>query len=81
MFAEEIKGSCPSRMQEPFGKTLKISFFGLQPYVTYNPLGGSDFIVTRIIAKKFGFIPKFIPALNNDAYFDQVGNCNQLCHI
>ena len=60
MYAEEFKGSCPSNLQEPFGKTLDISFNGIPPYVIYNPLGGSDFLVTKILAKKFHFIPKFI---------------------
>ena len=62
MYAKDFKGQCPSHMQEPFGKTLKISFMGAPPHVIYNPLGGSDFIVTKILAKKFNFIPKFISA-------------------
>ena len=53
-------------MQEPFGKTLTISFIGASPFVIYNPLipylGGSDILVTNILARKFGFIPKFNPA-------------------
>ena len=61
-YAEGIKGPCPSHMQQPFGKTLKISFIGTPPYVNYNPLGGSDFVLTQILAKKFSFTPKFISA-------------------
>ena len=67
MYAEEFKGSCPSHLQEPFGKTLKVSFLGMPPYIigfldNNRPLGGSDIHMTNILAKKFSFIPKFIPA-------------------
>ena len=75
MYAEEFKGSCPSHLQEPFGKTLKISFNGIPPYIIYNPIGGSvgsDFLVIKILAKKFSFIPKFIPAKSNSAHEKQV---------
>ena len=74
MYAEEFKGSCPSHLQEPFGKTLNISVMGIPPYITYNPLGGSEFILTDILAKKFSFIPKFVPTTSFPDYFDQVRN-------
>ena len=84
-YAEEFKGSCPSHLQEPFGKTLKISFAGLPPYIIgfidNKPLGGSDILVTKILAKKFGFIPKFIPARGPYASHDQVRNDNPLACI
>ena len=64
---EEYKGFCPSHVQEPFGKTLNVSFIGAAPYVVYNPVGGSEFDVMKILAKKFGFIPKFIAAKSFDA--------------
>ena len=64
--AEEYSGLCPSHVQEPFGKTLHVSFIGPQPYVIYNPLGGCDFVITKLLAKKLGFIPKFIPAKSYD---------------
>ena len=64
--AEEYSGFCPSHVQEPFGKTLRVSFIGPPPFVIYNPLGGCDFVITKLLAKKFGFIPKFIPAKSYD---------------
>ena len=64
--AEEYLGICPLHVQEPFGKTLNVSFIGQPPYVIYNPLGGSEFVITQILAKKFGFVPKFIPAKSWD---------------
>ena len=64
--AQEHIGVCPLHLQEPFGKTLNISFIGVTPYITYNPIGGSDFIVTNALAKKFHFIPKYIPARSWD---------------
>ena len=60
MYAEEFKGSCPSHLQEPSGKTLNISFLSNPPYVIYNSLVGSDFLVIKILANKFRFNPKFI---------------------
>ena len=40
---------------------MPISFIGLTPFIKYNPLGGSEFLVTQILAEKFGFLPKFVP--------------------
>ena len=66
MYAPEHSGACSRHLQEPYGKTLNISFIGTPPYITYNPLGGSEFIVTALLAKKFHFVPNYIPALNVD---------------
>ena len=66
MYAQEHFGVCPPHLQEPFGKTLNISFIGFTPYVTYNPIGGSDFIVTNLLVKKYHFIPKYIRARGYD---------------
>ena len=52
--------------QEPHGKTLKISFIGSPPYVTYHPLGGSAFIVAELLAKKFQFNPIYNQAQSWD---------------
>ena len=69
MDAEEYTGrQCPSHMQEPYGKTLNISFVGLPPFITYNPIGGSEFLVTNILARKFKFIPNYIPAKSWDTF-------------
>ena len=40
---------------------MPISLIGPQPYIKYNPLGGSELLVTRILAEKFGFLPNLIP--------------------
>ena len=58
--------SCPSSLDSPEGKKLKISFIGISPYITYNPVGGSDFDWIRILAKKFKFTPRFIPEKSYD---------------
>ena len=68
MYAEQHEGTCPSYLQNPHGKTLNISFIGLPPYITYNPVGGSEILVTNMLAKKLGFIPKFIPAKSWDIF-------------
>ena len=59
-------GPCPKHLGNPYGKELKISFIGFKPYISYNPLGGSDILVVKILAKKFRFSPKFIPERSFD---------------
>ena len=66
MYAQEYMGPCPSHLQDPFGKTLNISFKGLPPFITKNPFGGSAVIVTEILAQKHFFTPKYIPARSVD---------------
>ena len=73
MYAQEYSGLCPWHFQEPFGKTLNISFIGPPPLITYNPIGGSEFIVLALLAKKFQFIPKYNPAQSWDAVEDKNG--------
>ena len=45
---------------------MNISFIGTKPYITYNPIGGSEFHVVKILSEKFKFIPKFIPERSFD---------------
>ena len=60
--AQVFIGMCPLHTIHPFGKKLHISFWGVRPYITYDPIGGTDFILTRLLVKKHGFIPTFAPA-------------------
>ena len=54
------EGHCPPVLQNPRGKLLQISFFGPLPYIKYHPsIGGSDFIVAKILAEKYRFRTKF----------------------
>ena len=62
VYAVEYEGICPLHLQEPFGKQLNIAFIGGPPFITYKPIGGSDFIVTKLLANKFQFIPMYTPA-------------------
>ena len=64
--AQIFYGLCPRHVQSPYGKELKISFIGPEPFVTYNPIGGSDFLIIKLLAKKFGFLPKFVPEISFD---------------
>ena len=66
MYAQEHIGVCPLHLQEPFKKTLRISYIGGPPFITNNPIGGSDFILTNLLAKKYHFLPKYIPARSWD---------------
>ena len=64
--AELYSEQCPKHLQSTHGKELKISFIGSEPYISYNTVGGSDFLVVNILAKKFRFSPKFIPERSYD---------------
>ena len=66
MYAEAYHEACPLHLQEPVRKTLNISFIGFPPFITYNPVGGSDVIVTNLLANKFHFLPKYLPARSKD---------------
>ena len=81
MHAEEFKGSCPSHMQDPFGKTVNISYIGTPPYIIHNPLGGSDILVTKILAHKFSFIPKFILAKSFDTHEDTIATSSMIHQV
>ena len=59
-------GPCPLECVNPTGKTLTISFIGIKPFITYSPIGGSDFLVVNALAKKFGFTPKFVAERSYD---------------
>ena len=61
MTAQFVKGACPKQLQIPFGKHIKVSFIGVIPFINYEPIGGSDFEVMKLLAKKHRFFPKFIP--------------------
>ena len=64
--AQIFHGMCPRNAQSLQGKELKVSFIGPEPFVTYNPVGGSDFLVIKLLAKKFGFFPQFVPEISMD---------------
>ena len=66
MHAQAYSGICPGHTESALQKELKISFYGARPYVTYVPIGGSDFTLIRLFAQKHGFIPKFVPARSAD---------------
>ena len=61
-YAEIYLGICPTTLQNPFGKTLPVSFIGSPPNIIYtSPIRGSDFLVMEIFANMFGFRPAFHP--------------------
>ena len=66
-YAQVFNGECPVNIQSPHGKLLNISFIGPEPFITYNPVGGSDFLIINLLANKFQFIPNFIPEKSFDA--------------
>ena len=62
MFPEVRQGLCPWILQHPRGKTIPIAFIGPEPYIKYKPIiGGSDFLVIKMLSKKFRFLPEFKP--------------------
>ena len=60
-FAKISEAKCQSELQKPIGKTLQISCIGIIPFIKRNPFGGSEILVIKLLAEKFGFYPKFVP--------------------
>ena len=40
---------------------VKVSFIGPRPFITYDPIGGSDFRVMGLLGEKFHFTPIYAP--------------------
>ena len=61
-----FKGLCPFHIQNPLGKELNVMFYLNPPYSAPSPVGGvgSDFLVMHLLARKFGFLPRFIYETN-----------------
>ena len=72
-YAQLRNGTCPRHLQHPIGKSLPISFIGTYPFITYNPIGGRDLKVIATLAKKFRFLPKFIPMTTFGSGADSLG--------
>ena len=60
-YAEIHPVKCPSKLQQPNGKILSVSFIGPEPYIRYNPFGGSDPLVLQMLAKKYDFLTNLVP--------------------
>ena len=63
-------GTCPSSLQDPRGKIIPVSVMGVYPYIISGKdkkwMGGTEFEVTDVYAKKFAFTPKFVRATGFD---------------
>ena len=68
-----FKGVCPLNLQNPMGKEINVSFFLSPPFAMPAPAGGSDFLTLKLLARKFGFIPRFNLANANDGFLHSVG--------
>ena len=57
-----LKGLCPLYLQNPLGKEIAVSYHHNPPFSMPSPLGGkgSDFLIIQLLARKIGFIPRFI---------------------
>ena len=69
-WAEIVNGACPKQAQNPTGKVLNISFIGPPPFITYKPLGGSEFLLMKLLAQRLNFRPKFIYERSYDVVSD-----------
>ena len=69
-YAQMHQGICPFHLQKPANKVLKIFFIGVPPFIKYpkdgRKLGGSEFLVMELLAKKHKFVPLFLPAKSFD---------------
>ena len=60
---QAFTGSCPQHLQNSFSKEFNVSFSLTPPYSMPSPVGGvsgSDFQIIKLLARKSGFIPRFI---------------------
>ena len=59
----KLGGECSSTYQNPVGKELAACYVYVgPPFITIEPLGGSDLLVLEIFAKKFKFSYNIQPA-------------------
>ena len=69
-YALIYQGTCPVHLQTPADKVLPIFFIGTTPFIKYpkdfGKLGGSEFLVMKLLAKKHKFIPNLRPAKSFD---------------
>ena len=69
-----VKGLCPFHLQNPLGKEINVEFKLNPPFAIPSPLGGvgSDFLMVQLLARKIGFIPRFIYSTNITASLSNV---------
>ena len=69
-----VKGLCPFHLQNPRGKEINVEFKLNPPFSIPSPLGGigSDFLMMQLLARKIGFIPRFIYSTNITASLSNV---------
>ena len=69
-----FKGLCPLHLQIPLGKVIDVEFGHYPPFSFSSPLGGvgSDFLVLQLLARKNGFVPRFIYGTNITAMLSNV---------
>ena len=60
-YAQVQQDKCQAKMKNLAKTTLPITYIGIMPYVKHNPFGGSESLVIKILAEKFGFLTKFVP--------------------
>ena len=65
-WAQIVNGACPKLAKNLHGKELNISFIGILPFITQNPIKGSEILLMKLLAHKFNFRPKFIPERSYD---------------
>ena len=73
-YVQAFKVKCPKHVNQLHGKSLNISFFGQEPFITqskqsinYNAIGGSDFLIMELMANKFQFTATYIP---EESYYE-----------
>ena len=75
MHALVFKGMCPVHLQNPVGREINVEFGYAPPFSMPSPLVGaigSDILVMQLLARKIGFIPKFIYGTDTGAMLSNV---------
>ena len=60
-YAQFYNGLCPFKLGSPVEKEINILYNHNPPFTMYAPVGGIDFVIIELLAKRLGFIPKYIP--------------------
>ena len=60
-YAQLTNGDCPKHAQELHGKEINITWAGTPPFISWRRPGyGSDFLIVKLLAEKFGFTTNFL---------------------
>jgi hypothetical protein len=73
-YSEKHDGLCPRSSNNLLGKSIKISYIGISPYILYmneTPPRGSDIHILNLLAQKFQFKVQYFRFVNESKIITQ----------